>query len=131
MLEAPDGAVRLRPKVPVHLEALAGVAGQVPELELLLHTPNRITVATFLDGDHESSPRLWTNDPGCAQAFARLKGFDGGLCFGTEHAIDSDGVATRPQQVLQGLDGVVLVAVLDHGPGAKGSGHNVPCFNEE
>src|SRR4051812_47364037 len=96
MLETPDSTVGLRPKVPIDLEALAGVAGQVPELELLLHTPNRITVATFLDGDDDNGPRLWTNDPVCAQAFARLKGFDGGLCFGTEHAIDSDGVATRP-----------------------------------
>src|SRR3954471_7715144 len=93
---------------------------------LMAHQPTRFATAQESKPSPSPEIRIRTNNPACTQTFARLKGFDGGLCFGTEHAVYRDGLATRPQQVLQSLDGVVLVAVLDHWPGAKASGHNVP-----
>src|SRR5918996_5061527 len=53
-----------------------------------------------------------------------LEGADGGVGPGTEDPVDGDGVAAGPQQVLEGLDGMVLVALADQWPGADGGrGH--------
>jgi hypothetical protein len=62
MLKGPHRTIGLRPKDPVHLEPLTGVARQVAELELLLNTADRVAVAAFLDLDDKSRPRLRTDD---------------------------------------------------------------------
>src|SRR5918912_1480242 len=125
MLKGPHRTVGLRPKDPVHLEPLTGVARQVAELELLLNTADRVAVAALLDLDDKSRPRLRTDDPVSNQAMARLESLDGGLGSWTEHAVDRDAVPTRPQKILQGLHWVPVVAVLDLWPGADAPRHVV------
>src|SRR5919199_3176479 len=125
MLESPHRTVGLRPKDPVHLEPLAGVARQVTELELLLNAANGVAVAAFLDLDEKSRPRVRTDAAVRGQAMACLESLHGGLGSWTEHAIDHDTVPARPQQILEGLYWVAVVAVLDHWPRADAVGHDV------
>src|SRR6266542_4194138 len=99
LLEGAHRGLGLRAEDPVDLQALARVAGQVAELELLLHPANGVAGAAPPDGDDQRPP--------------------GGRA---EDAVDGDAVAARPEQVLQGLDGVLLVTLADQWPRADGAG---------
>src|SRR5512132_30974 len=122
LLEAPHGGVGLGTEDPVDLEPLARVAGQVPELELLLHPAHRVPLAALLDRDDQGRPGVGADDPVDGQALLLLEGADGGLGQGTEDPVDGDAVAAGPEQVLEGLDGMVLVALADQREGKDGGG---------
>jgi tetratricopeptide (TPR) repeat protein len=123
-LEVADGGVGLGAEDAVDLEALAGVAGQVAELELLLHPAYRVPLASLLDRDDQGRPGVGADDPVDRQALLLLEGPDGGLGPGPEDPVDGDGVAAGPEQVLEGLDGMVLVALADQREGTDGGcGH--------
>src|SRR3954464_15209333 len=56
LLESPRRFLRPRPEDPVHLKPPARVARQVAELELLLHTVQRVAAAALPDGDDQGRP---------------------------------------------------------------------------
>src|SRR5262245_49806892 len=62
LLEAADGRVGLGTEDPVDLEALAGVAGQVAELELLLDPADGVAQAALAHGDDQRRPGVGTDD---------------------------------------------------------------------
>src|SRR5215211_6730700 len=102
VLEAPHGGVGLGAEDPVDSQARSRVAGQVAELELLLDPAHGVALAALLDRDDQGRPGV-----------------------GAEDAVDGDGVAAGPEQVLEGLEGMVLVALADQreGKDAGGGGH--------
>src|SRR6266487_947542 len=86
---------------PVDGQALARVAGQVAELELLLHPADGVALTALPDRDDQRRP--------------------GGRAG---NAVDGKVAAAGPEQVLQGLDGMRLVTLADQRPWAD-RGHRV------
>src|SRR5690348_2120190 len=124
LLEAADGGVGLWPEDPVDLQALIRVAGQVAELELLLDPADGVALAALLDRDDQRRPGGGADDAVDGQALLLLEGADGGVGGRAEDAVHSDVVAPGPEQVLQGLDGMMLGTLADERPWAdRGSGH--------
>src|ERR1700749_1558607 len=113
LLEAADGGVRFGPEDPVDLQALARVAGQVAELELLLEPAHSVTLAALLDRDDQRRPGGGADDAVDGQALLLLEGADGCVGTGPENAVHGDVTAAGPEQVLQGLDGMFLVTLAD------------------
>jgi hypothetical protein len=56
------------------------------------------------------------------QALLLLEGADRGVGFGPEDPVHGDAVSTCAEQVLQRLDGMLLVTDADQRPGTQGSG---------
>jgi hypothetical protein len=56
LLEAADGGVGLGPEDPVDGQARVRVAGQVAELELLLHPADRVALTALPDRDDQRRP---------------------------------------------------------------------------
>jgi len=122
LLEGAHRGLGLRAEDPVDLQALARVAGQVAELELLLDPANGVAGAAPPDGDDQRPPGVGADDAVDGQAPLPLEGAHRRVGGRAEDAVDGDAVAARPEQVLQGLDGVLLVTLADQWPRADGAG---------
>ena len=73
-LEGAHGPVGLRPEDAVDLHALRGVAGQVAELELVLHRAHGGAPAAEPDGDEQLVPGARADDAVDDQAAGALEG---------------------------------------------------------
>jgi hypothetical protein len=105
LLEAPDGGVGLGAEDPVDLQAFAGVAGEVAELELLLDPPDGVALAALLDGDDQRRPGVGADNPVDGQALLLLEGPDGGVGVGSEDAVCGDVVAAARSRYCRVLTG--------------------------
>jgi len=97
LLEAADGGVGLGPEDPVDLRALARVAGQVAELELLLDPADGVALAALLDRDDQRRPGGRSDNAVDGQALLLLEGTDGGVGAGPEDAVHGEVVAAGPE----------------------------------
>src|SRR5207302_4658687 len=116
LLEAADGGVGLGPEDPVDPQARARVAGQVAELELLLDPADGVALAALPDRDDQGRPGDGAGDAVDGQALLLLEAADGGVGAGPEDAVRGEVAAAGPEQVLQGLDGMLLVTLADERP---------------
>src|SRR5919198_4855329 len=116
LLEAADRGVGLRAEDPVDRQTLARIAGQVAELELLLHPTDRVAGAALLDRDDQRRPGLRADDAIDRQVLLLLEGADRGVGLGPEDPVHGDAVATCPKQILQCLDGMLLVTLAGERP---------------
>jgi len=110
MLKAENRTGRLRTEDAVDLQPLVRIAGAVAELKFLLHAPNGVAVTAFLHRNNQSLPGIRIDDAAGGQAFYRLKASHGRICLRTEDAVNSHVVTVRPQQQLESLYWVPLVA---------------------
>src|SRR6188472_160166 len=117
LLKAAHRGVGLRTEDAIDRESLGGVAGEVAELELLLHAADGVALAALVHLDDDLRPGLRPDDPVDPDAGGLLHGPDRGLGSGTEDAVGGDALPVRAEQVLQRLDRVALVAAADDRPG--------------
>src|SRR5262245_33997215 len=116
---------------PIDLGPITGIARQVAELELLLHSSNRVALTSLFDLHDKSRPRYGTDNPVGPQPMVCLKRFHRGSGLRTEHAVDDDAMPARPQQILQRFYRVPIGAALDHRPRADAATHNSSPANIE
>jgi hypothetical protein len=114
------------PKIPPTDSPLLGSPDRLRKLELLLHPADGVALAALLDGDDQRRPGVGADDAVDGQALLLLEGPDGGVGVGAEDAVHGDSVATGPEQVLQGVDRMLLVTLADEGKGTdRAGGHRL------
>src|SRR6476660_3009244 len=79
LLKTTHCRLRLWSKDPVDLGTFAGIAGQIAELKLLLHSSNRVALASALDLHNESHPGHRIDDPVNRRPRVGLKRFHCGF----------------------------------------------------
>src|SRR4029079_19044953 len=79
LLEAPYSRLRLGSEDPVHRQALARVAREVAELELLRPPADGVALTPLRRADDERGPRVRAHDAVHRQVLLLLERADGGL----------------------------------------------------
>src|ERR1700759_2500323 len=118
LLEAADQGFGHRPEDPVDLRAVARLAGAVHEL--FLDPAHGVALVAALDGDDEGRPGVGAGHAVDGQPVLLLERTYGGAGGGPEDAVHGHRVAAGPEQVLQGLDRVLLGALADERPRLDG-----------
>src|SRR6185295_8341370 len=122
-LEAAYGRIGFRSEDAVDRQSLRRVAGEVAELELLLHATHGVALRALPDLDDQRTPGLRADDAVHPEALVVLERADRAVGLRPEVAVDRHRFAARPQQVLQGRYRMFLGALADLGPRAQCACH--------